>query len=192
MSEHKRHFCYAPACERISLLPLPGHKSFENRECFSHMHTRTRMPTKIIALFKECVSELLIFLSYFWTKIGRRLKKANDFFFVVAEHLLWMRTDVLCMWTRVWASWTVHQCIQLARVCVWACARYFGRQMEHHANWLEISGGVWSGLTPGWAAAPQLGSLPPLAWQLVLWQLHRGFSPSLHLAIHPWITLSDQ
>lgn len=164
MSEHKRHFCYAPACERISLLPLPGHKSFENRECFSHMHTRTRIPTKIIALFKECVSELLIFLSYFWTKIGRRLKKANDFFVVVAEHLLWMRTDVLCMWTRVWASWTVHQCIQLARVCVCEHVRV-------------TSGARWNTMLIGWRSVGEFEADWPRAGLLLLSLAHS----------HPWL-----
>lgn len=64
--------------------------------------------------------------------------------------------------------------------------------MELHANWVEISGGVWSRLTQGWACAPGLGLLPPMALRLVLWLLVPGFFPSLHQPIHPWITLSDQ
>ena len=55
---------------------------------------------------------------------------------------------------------------------VGVCARVFvchsRQQMEPDANWVEISGGVWSRLTRGWAAAPGLGSLPPLAPRLVL------------------------
>ena len=147
----------------------------------THTHTHTHMATPS----KQCESDsesVSFTLGCNWQEAGR------------GYHLS-------CHWAIVTGNGSgVHVCVSgwvlyvrvLARVLLWVFVCHSKHQMELHANWVEISGGVWSRLTRGWAAAPGLGSLSPLAQRLVLWLQEPGCFPSLHLPIQPWITLSDQ
>lgn len=145
---------------------------------------------------KQCESDsesVSFTLGYNWQEAGRGYHLSCHWAIVmgngscvracvfVCEHVrvsVWKRVFMFLCWCRC-----VHLCV---------CVCHSRQQMELHANWVEISGGVWSRLTRGWAAAPGLGSLPPLAPRLVFWLLVPGCFPSLHLPIHPWITPSDQ
>lgn len=125
--------------------------------------------------------------------IGRRLDEAITY--LVTEQLLWIM-EALCICAcggvRACVSAFLHHCVGeiicvfvFTSVCVCVCEHMFvclsRQQMEVLANWVKISGGVWSRLTRGQAAAPGLGLLPPLAPWLAFWLLAIVFLLSLHL-----------